>query len=197
MNIAEIWWSSKIAKYLKQRRLNRVLELVGDIRNQKKNILDVGSGSGKDFIQHFRYDKNLQFTAIDIEEYKLNQNNCKFMQLDAKQLPFSNKFFDLTVSFGVLEHITPIEKLAKIITEINRVSKHYCIIVPCINTFFEPHVKDIFWQLRDIKYKKTYSQAPLNYFSDEAWLSFKGFSGAKVTRFNYIPFIKNDLIIYK
>jgi ubiquinone/menaquinone biosynthesis C-methylase UbiE len=115
--------------------------------------------------------------------------------MDAEDTLFKDKYFDLTVSIGVLEHIEPIEKLCKVITEIDRISKEYVVIVPNIITFLEPHTLRFFWQLRAIHSKKKYDA--LNFYSDETLLKFKGFSGAKITRFDYIPGLIKNTIIYK
>ena len=196
MNIQELWWSTPFAKYLKKRRIKQILNIIGDIDEKELKILDVGCANGKDFIQNFKEYPNLHFTGIDIDKYEINQRNCTYIQADAQEIPFEDKYFDIVISTGVLEHITPIEKLCDIVSEIDRVGKQYCITVPCINTFFEPHVKGLFWQLKSKKWKKEYTNAPLNYFSDEAWLSFKGFRNAKSKRFQYMPLVKTDLIIY-
>ena len=58
-------------------------------------------------------------------------------------LSFEDNYFDCTVSIGVIEHITPIDKLNGMINEINRVSRNYIIIVPSISTFIEPHTGSI------------------------------------------------------
>jgi len=111
-----------------------------------------------------------------------------------ESLPFEDKSIDLTVSFGTLEHIQPIEKLCKVISEINRVSKQYIILVPSISTFFEPHTNSFFWPTRQ-KGKKHLATS-LNYFSYEAWLQFSGFTNAKITRFYYFPGLISNTIIY-
>lgn len=196
MNLQELWWSTKLSKLLKNRRKKVIENIIGDIYNQNLKILDVGCGTGKDFINYYKDNSNISFTGVDIDKYEINQKNAKFLQLDAQKLPFKDNEFDICVSIGVLEHISPIEKLCDIISEIERVGKKYVIVVPCINTPFEPHTRSIYWQLRGMDKKKRYSNAPLNYFSDESWISFSGFKNAKTKRFWYISFIKSDLIIY-
>jgi ubiquinone/menaquinone biosynthesis C-methylase UbiE len=115
--------------------------------------------------------------------------------MDAEHLDFEDKYFDIVVSFGLFEHIQPIEKLCKAISEVERVAKSYVICVPSIATVFEPHVMSFYWQLRSPKKKAPHNA--LNYCSDDAWLQFNGFSGAKITRFWYIPLLIQDTFIYK
>jgi ubiquinone/menaquinone biosynthesis C-methylase UbiE len=162
-----------------------------------KKILDLGCSVGRDFLRFFKDFNEVSLTGIDISPQNIQQSNVTFLQVDAEATPFKDKSFDLTVSIGVLEHIQPIEKLCKVIAEIDRISKEYIIIVPNISTFFEPHAVSFFWQLRAMNKKKNPGY-PINYFSDEAWLQFTGFCDAEIKRFAYIPgFIKNTIIIKK
>jgi ubiquinone/menaquinone biosynthesis C-methylase UbiE len=191
-------WKHYYATSLKKRRLSYVNTILGGRLFNKswlngKNILEIGCSSGADFLHFFENSKEVNLTGIDIEPQNIRQSNVTFLQMDAESTPFKDKSFDLTVSIGVLEHIEPIEKLSKVIAEIDRISKEYVIIVPNILTLLEPHTVDFFWQLRAINKKKKYNA--LNYYSDDAWLKFGGFSGAKVTRYSYIPgLIKNTVI---
>jgi ubiquinone/menaquinone biosynthesis C-methylase UbiE len=191
-------WKHSWAKSLKERRLLYVNTILGGRLFDKswlngKKILEIGCSSGADFLQFFKDIKGVNLTGIDIAPQNIQQSNVTFLQMDAETIPFQDKSFDLTVSIGVLEHIQPIEKLSKVIAEIDRVSKEYVVIVPNISTFFEPHTVSFFWQLRARNKKKKHNT--LNYFSDDAWLKFEGFSGVEITRFSYIPgLIKNTII---
>lgn len=197
MNFQEFWWSTKLSYFFKKRRFKKVIDLL-DIDLQKDNtILDVGSATGKDFIKFLNGNDNFHITGIDIEPHTIKQNNVKQILCDAESLPFSDKSFDYVVSIGLLEHIEPIEKLSKVISEIDRVAKSYCIIVPCINTPIEPHHKLYKWQLRDRNHKKQIGGVGVNYYSDDTWMKFKHFKGAKTQRFWYIPFMISNLIIHK
>jgi SAM-dependent methyltransferase len=191
-------WKHNWATSLKKRRLLYVNNILGGRLFDKswlngKKILDIGCSSGADFLQFFKDVNGVNLTGIDILPQNIQQSNVTFLQMDAEVTHFQDKSFDLTVSIGVLEHIEPIEKLSKVIAEIDRISKEYVIIVPNISTFLEPHTVEFFWQLRSMNKKKVFPL--LNYFSDEAWLQFTGFSDAEITRFAYIPgLIKNTII---
>lgn len=195
-------WKNKYSMGLKRKRLEfvnqRVLE--GQLFNpswlKHKKIMELGCNTGKDFLQFFALNNELALTAIDIDEYKINQENCTFLQCDAEKLPFDDQYFDFVISVGVLEHIEPIEKLCKVISELDRVSKSFAVIVPNISTIVEPHTTGLFWPLRATHKKSTHRR--LNYFSDEAWMQFEGFRHASLTRFSYIfPLITNTLIYKK
>ena len=125
------------------------------------------ANNGKGFVQLYADNHNIYITGIDIEDYGLLQSNFSMVGGDADAKDFPECHFDLTVSFGVLEHIQLIEKLAKVIREIDRVSKKYVIVVPSVSTLIEPDSALILWQLRSKEKKKPYSR--LNYFSDESW----------------------------
>lgn len=115
---------------------------------------------------------------------------------DAAHIPFPDSFFEMAVSIGVLEHIMPIEKLARVAQEINRVSKSYVVVVPSVSSIIEPHFASLFWHLRDRKKKPRYP-GTLIYMNDEAWLAFGGFKNAKSCRLWHIPPIIANLAIYK
>ncbi len=193
-------WKTKYATLLKKKRLNFINDILeGKLFDHSwlngKKILEIGCANGKDFMQFFKNYHGLHITGIDIEDYVINQDNVTFLKVDAEKLPFEDNHFDLCVSFGVLEHIQPIEKLCSVVSEVDRVAKSYVILVPSISTFFEPHTTEFLWQLKPAGKKRPYSH--LNYFSDEAWLQFQGFSKAHVKRYSYIPFFVRNTIIYK
>ncbi len=193
-------WKTKYSTLLKKRRLdfiNKIFEekLLDQTWLKNKNILEIGCANGKDFIQFFKDCHDVHITGVDITDYEIDQNNVTFLKLDAENLPFEDNHFDLCVSIGVFEHIQPIEKLCNLISEVERVSKSYVIIVPSISTFFEPHAGEFLWQIKPAGKKKIYSR--LNYYSDEAWLQFQGFNKANIKRFSYIPFFIKNTIIYK
>lgn len=193
----ERWWSSRFAKILKTRRFNFIVKTMGLNLDKETKMLEVGSATGKDFIAFLKDKPNFQITGIDIDKYVIDHPTATQIQGDAENLPFEDKSFDFVISLGLLEHIEPIEKLSKVISEIDRVAKSYCIVIPAINTRIEPHMKSWKWQLRDRNYKKQFRHAGLNYYSDDAWMKFGGFKDAKTKRFWYIPQLISNLVIYK
>lgn len=191
--IYKIWWQSSVSQWLKMRRLRAVDQLFdGALLAQPHalNVLEVGCGTGKDFIRLLS-NTNHNLYGIDIFDTGLAQDNFKLIITDTETIPFPNGYFDIVVSFGVLEHLEPIDKLDRTIKEIRRVAKKYCIVVPSISTLVEPHMWSPVWQLRHHKLPRN-----LNYFSDETWTKFSGFHDAKTKRTYYLPLLISNLYIY-
>jgi ubiquinone/menaquinone biosynthesis C-methylase UbiE len=199
-----IWWrtsfaSKKVANYFKYRRVKEIDKLMnGEILNPIKSsrILELGCGLGLDFIQFLPRANEFSIYGLDLIDKGISAENFNMIVGDAETIDFPDNYFHFLVSIGVLEHIQPVEKLANVVKEINRVAKSYCIIVPSINTLLEPHTQIVRWQLRDYNKKKLHNYK-LNYFSDANWLAFNGFKGAKLKRFSYIPLFIKNLIIYE
>ena len=196
--IRDIFYSSGLIRYFSKRRILIIEKLLGiniidTINPTFKNILEVGCGKGKDLIQ-FIMEDDINITGIDIQDRGLKNSNINLLIKDCESIEFDDNYFDCTFSIGLLEHISPINKLNKVIDEINRVSKSYIIIVPSVSTIIEPHTGSLFWPIRSNKNKKDYN---LNYFNDETWLKFDGFKDAKSFRLNHFPFLLTNLVIYK
>jgi len=160
--------------------------------SQADTILEVGCGFGRDFVKSMD-SSPAHIYGLDPFDSGLRQSNFTFVQGDVAEIPFEDGYFDVTLSLGVLEHIEPTEKLTVGIREIARVSKNYCMVVPCISTRFEPHFWEYRWQLK----KPNDRQVNVNYLSDRAWTRFEGFTGASTVRFDYIPGLITTLMIYK
>lgn len=176
--------------------MNQLLNNTLSVENRKgKKILDVGSHVGRDFLNLIPENDDVELYGIDVHPYEIKNKSVNFILGDAEHIDFPDHFFDITVSIGVLEHIEPMSKLIKVIAEINRVSKSYCIIIPCISTVFEPHTNSLFWQLRDRNKKTPYPS--LNYFSDEAWMQIDGFEDCECQRFHALCYFIQNLCIYK
>ena len=189
------WLSTGLANILKRRRIKKLNQIFdGALFNEGKSlkILEIGCGSGKDFIQFFKGSGH-QLWGLDVFETGIVQDNFTFVNANANSIPFPDGYFDIVVSIGVFEHIAPIEDLCASISEAKRVSKKFCIMVPSISTIFEPHFWGILWQLSKMK-----PGAPrgTNYFSDDAWSSFRGFAGATIKRVYYIPLMISNLFIH-
>jgi len=191
------FWKTKVAKKIKQRRLNKIVKYSNGLLNssEKMRVLDMGCNNGMDFLTHFEDRENIELHGVDIEDYSYEGRNVNFYKTDGSTLPFEDNYFDLTVSIGVLEHVQPIENLCQVISEINRVSKKYVVIIPSIGTILEPHAVSFFWPIRSAKKKVKHSY--LNYFSDEAWMQFNGFKDAQSERFWYIPGLIKNFVIWK
>lgn len=194
-------WKSRYATGLKRRRLRIISDLAfgGMLFDPEwmrgKKVLDVGCANGKDFLQFLLPLEDVYLFGLDVRFQDYQAEQCRFIKADASAIPFDDKYFDLVVSIGMLEHIGPIEKLSQVIAEIDRVAKSFAVVVPSVSTMLEPHTVEPFWQLRDKGKKRPYSG--LFYFSDETWLQFKGFASAKIRRFYYLPPLISDVVIYR
>ena len=164
--------------------------------NGRAKIVEVGCAGGKDFLTLVSDKTRYELYGIDNRDFSDTDGaaDCfNFTQADGDNIPFEDKFFDVAISIGVLEHIKPILKLDKVTQEIDRVSKRYIVIVPSIATRLEPHRVQWNWQLKDPKHKVP--DANLFYYSDEAWLQFSGFLNGSTHRIAYIPGLINNLVI--
>jgi len=187
------WRTSSIARWPKQRRFNLIHSLVGPLAPDAK-VLEVGYGHGADYIQFLP--STVEVHGIDMNPLPVDHPRFHGQKALAHSLPFADKEFDLAVSIGVFEHQSPVENLAQCINEIARVGKKYCVIIPCVATPFEPHARQFLWSLKQEKNKRDLGYV-VNYFSDETWLRFEGFAGAKSVRSWYIPGLIRNLVIYK
>lgn len=185
------WWRTGFATRLKRRRIEIIGRHLGIdfFDGPGLSIVDVGCGSGKDFIRPLAGAPH-RLTGVDLVDVELKQDNFRLIQSDAARIPAPDGHFDLAVSFGVLEHIEPMEHLCEVISEIRRVSKRFAVVVPCVSTRLEPHVLKFGWPLQPVR-----ERIDINYLSDQAWLKFQGFSEAKTYRFDYVPGLITNLLI--
>ena len=97
-------------------------------RYRDKQVLEVGVGSGSDFIQWARAgakahgidltEEAIRYTSRRLDTYGLK---CESLRVaDAESLPFADETFDLVYSYGVIHH-TP--NTPKALAEIIRVMK--------------------------------------------------------------------------
>ncbi len=93
---------------------------------QKLNCLDDGCGSG--YGTHYLAENGIgTIIGIDLSDNAIEYANkhcktekCMFKQMDALNLEFEDKYFDVVISFDVLEHISE-EKQVAFISEVARV----------------------------------------------------------------------------
>lgn len=190
------WLKTGASQYFKRRRFSFLDEMTQNALTNSKQplkVLDIGCASGKDFLSFAAEYDNIDLYGLDIKEYPMEMKNVHFIVGDAEKMDFPDKYFDITVSIGVLEHIQPIEKLARMIQEIDRVSKTFYMIMPSVSTPYEPHTHQFFWAL-----KKSRKFHPwLLFFDDLTWLKFTGFEQAAVKRMRYIPGLITNICVYK
>ena len=118
-----------------------------------KTVLDVGCGDGygsaflagkAKFVQGVDYDSE----AILVAQKKYKANNLKYSKMDALQLDFKDREFDIVCSFQVIEHI-PEEMILVYLSELKRVLRSNGML--CLSTLNLDRV---------MKSPKTYKKHP-------------------------------------
>lgn len=139
------WFQGKLGliKWLMSRNLPK------DFATKELKILNVGAGTGDDLVLISQYGK---IYAVDIDQDALNlvsdsvvaEKKCA----DVCALPYADEFFDVVVSFDVLEHV---DDHVKGVQEIYRVLKpggHFIMTVPAFNALYSSHDKLLFHHRR-------------------------------------------------
>ncbi len=111
------------------KEIDKRQETLQDAEVEGANLLDIGVGC----LSHIAAERfNCKVTNIDISydriRYEKQQNpNINLLCADALYLPFKDKIFDVSVSYGVLHHIHS-DIRERLIYEMLRVSKTKIII---------------------------------------------------------------------
>lgn len=117
-------------------RLNyRILDIVGNIINNKADVRILDAGCGEGFIDRLIIDRypgvritGLEFTKEAITIAKATNPSVEYIQGDVCNMPFKDRSFDFVLCTEVLEHLQDPEKAMK---EIMRVSTgRFLITVP-------------------------------------------------------------------
>ena len=191
-------WKNHAGTFLKRRRYHKLMGLLPSLPPGKVKVLEVGCSTGKDMIQFLSSDPRFEIWGADIFPNSLE--GAHFVQADAANLPFSDKSFDLVISVGLLEHIEPVEKLCRVIKEMDRIGKHLISVVPSISTLVEPHCGQILFPVRFQKQlcsNQQKSPLHLNFFSEHTWTKFHGFHDCCIKRIWYLPPLVKNTAIYK
>ena len=104
--------------------------------SSETTILDVGVGNDDRKDSNFfekLYPYPSKITAVGVEEapgLQIQYPGLKYYKIDGTQLPFSDKSFDLVVSFATLEHVGNRERQKQFVHEICRVGRSCCITTP-------------------------------------------------------------------
>lgn len=114
-----------------QKRTARIERMTAEIiKHTFGKVLDVGCGIGV-LVRHLR-SKRIDAYGIDSANVLLNHwwhpSESFFQIADAKNLPFSDKSFDLVFSSDFFEHI-PEEEIDQVITEMKRVGKKVIAVI--------------------------------------------------------------------
>ena len=125
---------SKISINFRRKMFEALIKLAQP--DSKTNILDVGvsceSREDSNFFEKlYQYPHNI--TAVGTESARFLENDfpgLKFINADGINLPFSDKSFDLAVSFATLEHVGSRDRQRRFIRELCRVGDSVCLTVP-------------------------------------------------------------------
>ncbi len=213
MNTYEL--PSFLRKILRYRRRSRADFMLSKVNTRPgMNIIDVGCGiDGRSFDDYVPRDWRI--TGVDIhteDEIHHNHPNFRFFHCDARNLEqFEDGHFDLAVSIGMLEHIADDDTYRAIASEIQRVARQYCVVVPYKYCWIEPHYGVPFfplwprsWQLGLIKalnlsgQRELIKQRPSFFDKNYRWRSNREylatFSGAEI---HLLPTLECIAIIKK
>lgn len=126
INQKNVW--DKIAENWNDYRKKPFQEVIEFLKNKKGKILDVGCGSGRNFIKN----EGLEFYGVDFSQKMLSlaeknaeEKNIKveLKPMEDEKIPYENNFFDYILCISVLHCIETKEKREKLIDEIKRVLK--------------------------------------------------------------------------
>lgn len=126
MNQEEVW--NKIAEPWKEFRTKVSPTVERFLKDKKGKILDIGCGSGRNFIKI----KGLRWFGIDFSEKMLKyaQENAKekgisveLKKSDSARIPYPDNYFDYVLCYAVLHCINSVKKRNKTLREIYRVLK--------------------------------------------------------------------------
>ncbi len=121
MNQQEVW--NKIAKKWKNFRINTIYEVKEFLKNKKGKVLDLGCGSGRNFIEK----KDLEFYGIDFSEEMVKiarkKPYKKVLVSNTWKIKFPDNFFNYALYISALHCIPSKKNREKSLIELARVLK--------------------------------------------------------------------------
>lgn len=121
------------------RKLNygreQILKLASMMEYPPEKILDVGVGKGYDLVNLHNVFLSAELFGTDIFDHKIVEAKTKNISvskidLDAEALPFSDEFFNLTLSNQTLEHVKNIHHAVSELIRVTSVNGYLIIGVP-------------------------------------------------------------------
>lgn len=164
----------------------------GKVKNSK--LLDLGAG----YLSILAAKKlNCKVTSIDISEEKIEKikkeakeeevlKKIKFVKADATKIPFANKSFDISVSYGALHHCG--KEYPQVVKEMFRVSKKRVVIseitscgVHLFDKYLHPEEKhkEMALDLENLKKLLQYYSRKINIFDRKCFKTFICETGGK------------------
>jgi len=174
------------------------------LRNERIRILDLGCGYGYNTCIINSLLPESEVTGVDYGKYckkswyliKKKGFNIKFIDSDARRLPFGENFFDIVITMGLLEHIgEEINQIAfkkkleekKCIREVNRVLKPNGFLMlnylPNKYSYIEFMTKHFLHRLSNIYFHpKKFTKKEISSLLKES-----GFQVINLTRVHFLP----------
>lgn len=105
----------------------------------RERILDVG---GDHWFWSVARECKLQVTCLNryIPQETYDTKRFSYVQGDGRQLPYSNKEYDIVFSNSTIEHVGTFDNQQKFASEIRRAGKRYWVQTPNKWFFMEPHL---------------------------------------------------------
>jgi len=125
-NQEEVW--DKISEEWNKCRKKTPKFVIGFLKNKKGRLLDLGCGSGRNFIKSddrivYGIDFSKEMLKFANKNAQKNKINVKLTHASAEKLPFDNNFFDNALYSAVLHCLETPEKRKKSLKELFRVLK--------------------------------------------------------------------------
>ncbi len=184
MNLQAYYNDKALLYKIPKKRLNKILELIGDVSGKK--ILDIGCASG-DLGQQIKRKGSCEVTGIDISRKSVKEarkvlDNAMVVDLSQGRLPFKKGQFDIVIFSEVVEHLF---NPGVILKEINRILKAGSVLV--VTT---PNI--LYWAHRlsflrgEFKYQKEgpFDEAHIHFFTFNTLLNLVEDSGFKLVKMN-------------
>ena len=154
------WWIRSIENNESSEYVEMIVPLIEGILSQKKNILDIGTGTGLVAQETRKIAEHATIIGGDISIRQLGYakeitNGVQFVQHSIDQMPFKDEKFDAVICSMVLEHV---ESLLEAVSEIARVLEKDGILLIIMNhPVFQPpgsgpanlysHDRDAIWEI--------------------------------------------------
>ncbi len=130
--------SDSLSTRLREKRFSLFLSMLSKLEYPIM-ILDVGGTI--EYWEAMKIEKveGISITILNTEKCEMKNQMFTYIQGDARDLKFPNKYFDVVFSNSVIEHVGGIDEQFRMAQEITRVGKRYFIQTPDKSFFIEPH----------------------------------------------------------